>query len=40
MDTRIFKVIGAYHAIKEDLLARGWVENDWEPRGEKDKFTS
>ena len=39
-ETHIFKVLGAYHAIKEDLLARGWHENDWEPRGEKDKFKS
>jgi hypothetical protein len=39
-ETKVFKVIGAYHAVKEDLLERGWVENDWEPRGEKDKFKS
>ena len=39
-DALIFKVIGAYHAVKDDLLVRGWIENDWEPKGEKDKFTS
>ena len=39
-DALIFKVIGAYHAVKEGMLERGWVENDWEPKGEKDKFKS
>lgn len=39
-DALIFKVLGAYHAVKEEMFKLWWVENDWQPKSEKDKFKS
>ena len=39
-ETMIYKVIGAYHAVRDELNKRGWIEHDWEPEHEKDHFMS
>ena len=33
-------MIGAYHALRDDLLSRGWIEHDWEPKADNDYFMS
>lgn len=39
-DVKIYKVIGAYHAMRAEMDRRGWVEHDWEPKFDSDKFKS
>lgn len=36
----IYKVLGGYHQMRDSLNERGWVENDWEPKYDKEKFIS
>ena len=40
-DTKIFKVLGKYPVLREELTRRGMVEHDWEEvEGSKENFTS
>lgn len=29
-DTKIFKILGKYHKLRDEFVRRGWVEHDWE----------
>ena len=29
-ETKIFKVLGKYHTLRDEMNRRGWVEHDWE----------
>ena len=29
-NTKIFKILGRYHTLRDEFVRRGWVEHDWE----------
>lgn len=29
-ETKIFKILGKYHTLRDEFERRGWVEHDWE----------
>lgn len=29
-ETKIFKILGKYYKLRDELVRRGWVEHDWE----------
>jgi len=39
-ETIIYKVLGSYDTLREELNRRGWVEHDWEEQGPQDHFKS
>ena len=30
-EQRVFKIVGRYQTLRDEMLRRGWVEHDWEP---------
>ena len=40
-ETKIFKVLGKYHTLRDELNRRGMIEHDWEEvEGSNEHFTS